>query len=135
MSNQHASKYRPSLSVIELKYILSLAKAEARPEVMVIAKNLSNKLEVFSLKMHLGLVTASHTAAENKETISDKLGLSDSTPEARRLAAYGKYLLNPDFCSPSEMRMVQTYMYEHNLMSQEEEAAYESSMIVPGGES
>lgn len=125
MSNQHAAKYRPSLSSMEIKYILDLCQSDQRAETEKISTALASKLRVFSLKMQLGIVSASHTAAP-VTTLEERLGLESMTPADRRSAAYSKYKLNPDYCSADELKLAQTYRYEHGLMSPEEESEFEN---------
>lgn len=125
MSNQHAAKYRPSLSAVEIRYILDLCNADQRAETEKLSTSLSSKLRVFSLKMQLGIVSASHTAAP-VTTLEERLGLESMTPADRRSAAYSKYKLNPNYCSVEELKLVQTYRYENGLMSPEEESEFEN---------
>jgi hypothetical protein len=125
MSNQHAAKYRPSLSAVEIRYILDLCNADERQETEKLSTNLSSKLRVFSLKMQLGIVSASHTAAP-VTTLEERLGLESMTSADRRSVAYSKYKLNPDYCSVEELKLAHTYRYEHGLMSDSESEEFEN---------
>jgi len=126
-------KYRPSLTVPEISYLISILDSESRPEMKSFASELSAKLKVFSFKMNLGLAKpAFSVVSTSRPTVESKLGFEDSTMPAKRKAAYEKYTVNPDFCTAQELRMAQTYRYEQGYMNKKEEEDYENSSTDTG---
>lgn len=118
-------KFRPSLTEQEIQYIIHLCTQDANPSTADMAHAVSGKLKIFCAKMQLGIVSPAYTAASAQRTnILESLGAG--TPQERRLAAYSKWCANPVLCTPEEVAMAQTYRYENNLMTPDEESVYEN---------
>lgn len=116
-------KYRPSLTAQEIQYIIDRCDSDQRDETTGMSVALSSKLQIFALKMKLGLTTSAYVAAP-KQSMEEKLGLEDGP--AKRLAAYSKYSKLPSLCTPQEVALAQTYQYENNMMTPEQENEYEN---------
>lgn len=80
------------------------------------------KLKLFVAKMNLGIVNPAFTSAP-KATLEERLGID---PVEKRLLAYEKWKLDPYLCSQHEFALAQTYRYENDLMTPDEEREYES---------
>lgn len=116
-----AIKYRPYLTSPELTEIISSLKSTG--------SNLSliQYLQSFQDKISVGKIAPQITT---KPTLSDKLELSGNMVSvdlvSSRLAAYNKWLSSPSKCSIQELARARMYRYENDLMSEAEEAEYES---------
>ena len=119
-----AQKYRPAFTSQELAYIKDLCRADKRESTVSMAHKISRRLEVFGLKAQIGLVAPAFTATEER-SIDERLGLDTVSPADKRLAAYQKWKLNPDICSTVELNLANTYRYENDLMTSEEEQEQE----------
>ena len=117
------AKYRMTFNAQEIHYLHQLIKSEMRPELQNIAGSLDRYFKTFLFKLNLGTVAVSHTASQ-KQSLEDQLGMTD--PSTRRAAAFGKFKLNPALCTPDEITLAKTYMYENNLMTEEEEREFEN---------
>jgi hypothetical protein len=122
-------KYRPVVTEQELAYIIERCEADTREETTGISVALSSKLKVFAMKMQLGISSAAYVSSP-RESLASKLGLEDTpvTPERKRLAAFDKWSSLPSLCTPEEIKLAQTYRYENNLMTPQEESDYENSI-------
>jgi|LauGreDrversion4_2_1035121.scaffolds.fasta_scaffold869448_2 hypothetical protein len=118
------SKYRPTLTAQEIAYMIERCDADARDETAGLSVALGSKLKIFAMKMQLGIVSSAYVSAP-KQSLTDKLGFD--TPESKRLAAFEKHSKLPSLCTPEEIKLAQTYRYENNLMTPQEEADYENS--------
>jgi hypothetical protein len=90
-----------------------------------IVKALGAKLRIFALKIDMGIITSSHSSAP-QASLEDKLGFG-LTPIQKREAAYKRFQIAPQLCTPADMILIELYRYENNLMTPEEEAKYEGS--------
>jgi hypothetical protein len=122
-------KYRPSLTAQEIAYIVERCDADQREETTGISVALGSKLKVFAMKLQLNLVAPAYIASA-KKSLEERLGLDDTStsPERKRLAAFEKYSKLPSICTPEEISLAQTYRYENNLMTDQEESDYENSI-------
>jgi hypothetical protein len=80
-------------------------------------------------RVDMGITSPAYTAAP-KETVEDKLGLGAGgyeTKEERLLAAYKKYQGNMELCTVREIAAAKEYMYLNDMLTAEEEQAYETS--------
>lgn len=116
-------KYRPSLSLDEIQFILTHPAIAAWPE-------LESKLRTFTIKAKHGLVKPSHVlSAPSKASITDDLGFGSSTASTSThmeslLKIYNEH---PDLLTPSQLADVMHHRYIHDLMTPEEEQAYEGT--------
>jgi len=116
-------KYRPSLAANEIHYIISLCEADKTQPAM--AHELLAKLKLFVAKMKLGIVNPAFSSSSQVHiTLEDQLGFVD--PAAKRKAAYEKWKVDPYLCNKQEFAMAETYRYENDLMTPEEEEDYEA---------
>jgi hypothetical protein len=121
MTNQ---KYRPYFTSSELSELISSLKENPKPSRIPLIRY----LEGFALKIERGLITSAHTL---EPTIEQKLELEISHTEAvnsiqsKRFNAYRKWREFAHKCTPDEIEQAQTYRYENDLMSEEEEKEYD----------
>lgn len=126
ISKQIEQKYRPVLTVDHINTIVSLCSSELQKaysqdvlDVLRIFKPLKAKIdtETLSITEYMKLPDT-----ELRETAS-------YYPELRE-TAYKKYLLNPEECTLKEIEDANTYRYENDLMSKEEEREYEKYLEI-----
>lgn len=127
MSAKPIPKYRLSLTTDQILYLQQLLQTDTSEQYSKVRKLTAHQINVFILKMKVGLVSAAYTSSL-KISIEDSLGLDDTSDSADsvRLAAYKKYSSHPELCSSNEILQARTYMYENDMMSDEEAAAFES---------
>jgi len=121
MANQ---KFRPYLTLQQIKYFIQLAEADNRAETEPLRLRVLRELKLFVAKNDLGLVRPALVVTE-KKTMEDKLGLGATTT---REEAYNLWRANPDLCTPQQLQQAKLYRYENDLMSPAEEAQYESEL-------
>lgn len=127
MASETTQKFRPAFTKQEILYLIDLCSKDKRDTTTELAFTLAARLRIFALKADLGIISPAFTSTE-RQTLSEKLGLSNSeSPADRRAAAYAKWKENPGFCTQSEVSLAFTYRYENGLMTPEQEAAYEKS--------
>lgn len=116
-----AQKYRPYFTAPELSEIIASLKENPTPNRLAI----SRYLESFNLKITHGVISASHTL---EPSIEQKLGFSESPKdEMTEEQLYRIWQATPTLLNPSEIAKVLDYRYRNNLMTPEEEKAYESA--------
>ena len=122
-------KYRPYLTIQQLHYFLHLVESDTSEDTQLIRALTLKELKLFLVKYDLGAVKAASTVV-GRESLEDKLGLGVSTDTDKasiREAAYLQWKKNPELCTPYQLEQAQLYRYENDLMTPEEEAAYEQS--------
>lgn len=125
-----SNKYRPYLTMQQIKYFIELAESDQRAETEALRLKSLRELKLFVAKSDLGLVNSALTVV-GKQSTEDKLGFtseSGDTPEQKREKAYQLWRVNPQLCDDNQIQMAKLYMYENDLMSPDEEAEYESSI-------
>ena len=113
-------KYRPSLTIGEIQFVLSSINWSDNPE----HSQLLRKLEVFTLKATHGITQASHVVV-GKQSIESKLGFEADTT-AEKLLEHWK--INPSRLSKTQLAVVNQHRYLNDMMTPEEEANYESQL-------
>jgi hypothetical protein len=117
-----AQKYRPYFTAPELSEIIASLKENPTPNRLAI----SRYLESFNLKITHGVISPSHTL---EPSIEQKLGFAPDSqielPSEEKLFSIWK--ASPTLLNPSEIARVLDYRYRNNLMTPEEEKAYEIS--------
>ena len=86
-------------------------------------------LESFSLKITHGVLSPQVTL---QPSLSEKLGMEESTSYPAKepiTILYERWKQNPQPITPPEMQRIQQYRWENDLMSAEEAAAYEESIM------
>jgi len=137
MSIKPNTKYRPTLTTLQIMTILELAKTPPiSPEKMSIISTLAPILA----KIQTGALKPSYTTQDKVvKTTTDLLaelgGLDEGDPNpASNLGfskahyweqCYTKHKEDPDSCTSSELEGVKEYRYLNGLMSPEEQAAME----------
>jgi hypothetical protein len=114
-------KFRPSLTLLQIQYILDLCNVDTREGTYTLREAVSKQLKIFLLKAQIGAVSASHTV-ESKVTLEEAL----SSPAELRLAAYKKWQEFPHLCTKEEVGRAATYRYENGMMTTSEENDYEN---------
>ena len=129
MANQ-SQKYRPYLTIQQIKYFIQLAEADNRAETEHLRLKSLRELGLFVAKNDLGLVRPALTVTGQK-TIEDKLGLGlgqGADVATSREEAYNLWCMDPQLCTDQQVKQARLYRYENDLMSPEEEAQYESEL-------
>jgi len=123
--NTPLPKYRIALTPQQVAYLISCCKTEGREELLDIATTTGRQLELVQAKIQIGVVKP---AFESTPPISleEKLGIEAATPTEKRFAAYRKYQGNPSICTPQEVKLARTYMYENGMMSTQESEEFEN---------
>ena len=121
-SNNIKLKFRPSLSLEQIEYILSL-----RGNDPIIEHEIRKSLEPFKRKAAAGIISPSHIST-GRASMADSLGFS-STTTAPDMFTIDELLevwkTNPAALSPAQTKKVQHHRYINDLMTLEEESAYE----------
>lgn len=118
-----AIKFRPSLTLSEIQFILSLIPPTSNPE-------LRRKLEVFTLKAEHGITKPAHVVAGVK-SLEESLGFTSSASSANAKMMYEIWLKYPNSLTPQQLADVQDYRFMNSLMSEEESAEYETKLLTP----
>lgn len=135
-------KYRPVLTAAQITHILSLCKSDLSDmSVSVIAS-----LSVFEYKIRNEVITPAYTQTP-KPNLFDSMGLNPMNTfpdvktkiikenrELRKSALYAVWSKPEnqslrDEMTIEDLKLVQEYRYENNLMSKEEETQFEASMF------
>lgn len=123
MSNHSSQKFRPYFTRDELLEIISALKSSPTPRRLTLCQY----LEIYLLKINHGIIRPAHTIEPSLES---KLGFSETVPVSHELTgemAYQKHLINPLNCTPKEIAEAMDWRYRNDLMSPDEEKAYEQS--------
>jgi hypothetical protein len=117
-----AQKYRPYFTAPELSEIIASLKESPTPNRLAI----SRYLESFNLKITHGVISPSHTL---EPSIEQKLGFAPATQTAEfsDVDLFNIWRCDPTLLKPYEIAKVLDYRYRNNLMTTEEEKAYETS--------
>ena len=127
MNQNQTKKLRPVITSIQLSYLLDLIQNDNRSTTEQIKDDLYKYLKLFQAKVSIGIVAPSYVVQEKKRSIDDILGADDS-PAANRRRAYDLYIESPQLCTPKQIHLAKTYMYENDLMTAEQEAEYEEDL-------
>ena len=128
MSSTSHQKFRPYLTLQQIKYFIELADSDNRSETEALRLKSLRELRLFVAKNDLGLVRPALVTVD-KKTIADQLGLSTATdPTTAREQAYQLWTMNPQLCTEHQIHLAQLYRYENDLMSPDEEQRYESEL-------
>ena len=114
-------KFRPSLTLPELTHIVAL---------LPVGHPLHKKLSTFIAKCNAGITSPSYIVSA-PTTSMDSLGFSP-TPQSttqQSQALWETYKSTPAILSPTQTSAALHYGYTHDLMTPEEESAYEKSTL------
>lgn len=125
MAVRSIQKFRPYLTVQQLRYIVQLIEADNRSETEALKLRTAKELKLFLMKSDLGALTPAVVIAE-KQSMTERLGLVD--PVSDREEAYNLWSRNPMLCTEQQIKQARLYRYENDLMSPEEEAEYENTL-------
>lgn len=120
-------KYRPSLTLAQINYLLSLTQSDEREVTQTLREKTIASLKIFSLKADAGLTSHSHLSGRRKTTL-DILSDSSETRAQERERLYNLWEESPDLVTREELEKVDLYRYENDLMSPEEEEIYEQGL-------
>lgn len=119
-----AQKYRPYFTAPELSEIIASLKENPTPKRLAI----SRYLESYSLKITHGVISPAHTL---DPTIEQKLGFAAEPKHAHgeftEEELYKLWRENPAILTPPGLARVLDYRYRSDLMTPEEEKAYEQA--------
>lgn len=141
-TNTPAAKYRPVLTAEQIEHILALAKTES--PISATSFSVIATLSPFYAKIQNNAVTAAYSTTEKSSKFSvDSLGGTSSThpdntsydsnvsKEAYWEQCYTKYeIAGPASCTVEELQAVAEYRYLHDLMTPEEQTAFETGTPV-----
>jgi hypothetical protein len=135
----HKTKYRPVLTLEQMKHIISLAKATPNEDSISVIST----LYPYIAKAEMQAIVPAYTIKE-KPTLETKLGFSHEEitaitgnhnhiseamdKEVYWKLAYEKWLANPDSCTTDELLAANEHRYLHDLMTPEEMVEFEKSM-------
>lgn len=134
MAIKQTAKYRPSLTISQIRHAIKLAKLES--PISQESVNLVKTLAPFLTKIETESIEPAYVA-EDKPSILDSLGAEDifSTPSSRleskviyNKIAYAKYKESPESCTLEEIAAAQEHAYINDLMTPTEEAKYEAEI-------
>ena len=116
-------KYRPSLSMEQINYLLNILQQHQDYQ----AKEITVQLWKFSQKATLSIIKPSHVTTP-KESLESSLGFSSTPSPGQDMSKLLEiYETTPAILSKPQLDLVNHYRYTHDLMTQEEEKAYEQS--------
>lgn len=122
-----STKYRPYFTLEELEETIRCVSISSQN------LHLLHYLRSFRDKISLGKISPNLSLAPARPSLIDSLELGEPTstpnknsakPETLRQAAYIKWSINPETCTITELALVQTYRFENDLMSPDEEAEF-----------
>lgn len=124
-SSNHISKYRPVLTASNINHILSLAKKDMTQESISII----SVLAPFEWKIKNASISPSHVTAP-KPSLSESCGLEITTYEVNKSDdLWHRYKESPASMTLAEINEALAYGYLNDLMTSEEEIAYQNSVI------
>lgn len=124
-------KFRPYLTLQQIMYFIELLESDTREQTQALRLKSLREFKLFTTKVELGAVNPALVSAE-KQSVGAKLGLdiaeNNKSPQELREEAYELWSVNPNLCTEQQLKQAALYRYECNLMSPEEEEAYEESL-------
>lgn len=117
------AKYRLSFTEQEINYLHQLVCTDPFPATKDLQDRLHRYFKLMKTKLEIGAVSAAFTSSP-KKSLEEKLGIID--PVEAREAAYLKWQTNPAICTEEEIQKAKTHMYENDMMTAEEEEAFEN---------
>lgn len=110
-------KFRPSLTLEQIEYILAL-----RGNDPIMEHEIKRSLEPFKRKADAGIISPSHIST-GRTSMADSLGFTFKEDTVEALLEAWK--LSPTTLSASQLAKVQHHRYISDMMTPEEESAYE----------
>ena len=131
------TKYRPSLTASQIIYILDLTKGVT--PMTVESYDIIRVLSSFQNKIANDAIAPAYIATNKPASTSlealggDSIASIDKesypTKEVYWEVCYNKYKLNPTSCSLTEIQASQEWRYLNDLMTPEEQAAYDLELF------
>lgn len=118
-------KYRISLTLPQINYLISLCEKDTIPDIDLIKVF---KLLVF--KATEGLTNPAFLSVP-RVSLETKLELESLTLEEHRLRSYLKWQGNPAACSSQEIREAHMHRYLNDMMTEQEEQEYLEDLKAP----
>ena len=113
--------YRIAMRLEEIDEIIPLLSTNLR------LANLKAKLEVCVVKANAGVLKPSYVNTKPRSTLLQDITLTELP--TLRLRAYEKYTATPEACNDNEIHLARTYMWEHGLLSSEEEDLFMKNLL------
>lgn len=129
---QSKIKFRPSLTAGQIEHIIHILSTAG--ENSPLNQSCLKSLRMFSLKAQHGIVSPSHLAL-GRESLESSLGFSTSHTHTKTTTVellYQVWQTHPSTLTPSQLQQVQSYRYQNNLMSSEEEQEYDMKLLNSG---
>ena len=117
------AQYRLSFTEQEINYLHQLVCTDPSSATKDLQDRLHRYFKLMKTKLEIGAVSAAFTSSP-KKSLEEKLGMLD--PVEAREAAYLKWQTNPALCTEEEIQKAKTHMYENDMMTAEEEEAFEN---------
>ena len=129
MSNPNL-KFRPSLTAGQIEHIIHILSTAG--ENSPLNQSCLKALRMFSLKAQHGIVSPSHLAL-GRESLESSLGFSTSHTQVTTVELlYQVWQSHPSTLTQHQLQQVQSYRYQNNLMSPEEEQDYDMKLLNSG---
>lgn len=137
--NKSTPKYRPVLTAKQILHIIQLAKLEE--PISMCSISLISVLAPFAAKIDNAAITPAYIttpalsmtdknlAALGSEVSAEIEAMHLISKEERWAKAYAKHMLDPVDCSLVEIADAKSHAYLNDLMSADELADYEASMV------
>ena len=130
MSTNPNLKFRPSLTAGQIEHIMHILSTAG--ENSPLNQSCLKSLRMFSLKAQHGIVSPSHLSL-GRESLESSLGFSTSHTQVTTVELlYKVWQSHPSTLTPSQLQQVQSYRYQNNLMSPEEEQDYDMKLLNSG---
>lgn len=125
---QSKIKFRPSLTAGQIEHIIHILSTAG--ENSPLNQSCLKSLRMFSLKAQHGIVSPSHLAL-GRESLEASLGFSQDAPAKTTTVEllYQVWQTHPTTLTPAQLHQVQSYRYQNNLMSPEEEQEYDMKIL------
>ena len=123
---QSKIKFRPSLTAGQIEHIIHILSTAG--ENSPLNQSCLKALRMFSLKAQHGIVSPSHLAL-GRESLESSLGFTTSEPVTTVELLYRVWQTHPTTLTPAQLQQVQSYRYQNNLMSPEEEQEYDMKIL------
>lgn len=126
---QSKIKFRPSLTAGQIEHIIHILSTTG--ENSALNQSCLKSLRMFSLKAQHGIVSPSHLAL-GRESLESSLGFTHTKTTTVELL-YQVWQSHPSTLTPAQLHQVQSYRYQNNLMSPEEEQEYDLKLLSGNG--
>lgn len=126
---QSKIKFRPSLTAGQIEHIIHILSTAG--ENSPLNQSCLKSLRMFSLKAQHGIVSPSHLAL-GRESLESSLGFTTSEPVTTVELLYKVWQSHPTTLTSAQLQQVQSYRYQNNLMSPEEEQEYDMKLLNSG---